>query len=122
MIRFDNQRVYDLQAIQSQTVYYWQQKNKLPQSLDDLRDSISGFAPPLDPETDNPYPYRITGKLSFELCADFSLPSTSGLSPKAPRVPGGLGDNWEHKEGHVCFSRTIDPELYKTNQPAKPLI
>ena len=117
MIRFDNQRVNDLQTIQNQIVYYWQQKNELPQSLDDLKDSISGFAPPLDPETNKPYTYSITGKLSFELCADFSLPSTSGSSPMVARAAplGGFGDNWEHKEGHVCFSRTIDPELYKTN-------
>lgn len=122
MVRFDNQRIYDLQTIQSQIVYHWQQKDKLPQSLDDLKDSISGFAPPVDPDTSKPYDYKIIGNLSFELCADFSLPDFR-LSATAPRATplGGFGENWEHKEGHVCFSRTIDPELYKINQPVKPL-
>lgn len=124
MVRFDNQRIYDLQAIQSQTVYYWQQKNKLPQSLDDLKDSISGFTPPMDPETDKSYEYRTTGNLSFELCADFSLPSQGESSAYGPRFAplGGFGENWEHAAGQVCFIRTIDPELYKNNAPTKPLI
>ena len=119
MVRFDNQRIFDLQTVQSQIVYYWQQKDKLPQSLDDLRDSISGFVPPVDPDTSRPYDYKITGNLSFELCADFSLPSDSRLSATAPRVTpmDRFGENWEHNEGHVCFTRTIDPELYKTSKP-----
>ncbi len=129
MIRFDNQRVYDLQAVQSQIVYYWQQKNKLPQSLSDLVDNISGFAPSMDPDTGKSYEYKVTGSLSFELCADFSLSSDVGSSATPPRIaypariayPGGVGDNWDHKEGNICFSRTIDPELYRNNQ-TKPFI
>jgi hypothetical protein len=29
----------------------------------------------------------------------------------------GINDNWDHAAGRQCFSRTIDPQLYK---PAKP--
>ena len=66
LVRFDNQRVNDMQTIQNKIVYdYWQQKNKLPQSLDNLRDSISGFVPPVDPDTNQPYEYKATGNLSF---------------------------------------------------------
>ncbi len=120
-VRFDSQRVSDLQTIQSQTVYYWQQKNKLPQSLNDLVDSISGFTPPSDPDTNQPYEYAITGNLSFDLCANFSLSSDeSKASQQRYAFPVGSKDNWEHSAGHVCFSRSIDPELYRTNA-AKPL-
>ncbi len=146
LIRFDNQRVSDLQIIQSQIVYHWQQKNKLPQSLDELKDSISGFIPPSDPDTNQTYEYKVNGSttstssgqasspqagnLSFELCADFAL-SSSEESPKTlprfsvalPRfsIQGSFGENWEHAGGRVCFSRTIDPELYQT-KAVKPLI
>jgi len=122
LVRFDNQRVSDLQTIQSQTVYYWQQKNKLPQSLSDLVDSISGFTPPSDPDTNQPYEYKTTGNLSFELCASFALSSDEAkTSAQRYAAPVGIKDNWEHSAGHICFSRSIDPELYRTNN-TKPLI
>src|SRR3989338_8155567 len=98
LVRFDNQRVSDLQTLQSQIVYYWQQKDKLPQSLDALKDSISGFVPPKDSDTNQPYEYNVTGNLSFELCANFSLTSGSEYSSASPKVMplGGFGENWEH--------------------------
>ncbi len=118
-VRFDNQRVSDLQTIQSQIVYYWQQKNNLPQSLGNLTDSISGFTAPLDSDTSQPYEYRAKDSLSFELCANFALPSDAkSLNAVArPVMPGGTVDNWEHAGGRVCFQRSIDPQLYS----AKPL-
>ncbi len=125
LVRFDSQRASDLQTIQSQTVYYWQQKNKLPQSLNDLVDNISGFTPPSDPDTNKPYEYRTTGNLSFELCAEFALPSDESATPQRYAYPMGIGvkDNWNHSAGRVCFSRSIDPELYRTNntKPFAPL-
>lgn len=118
LVRFDSQRVMDLQTIQSQALYYWQQKNKLPVALDDLRDPISGFVPPKDPDTDAPYEYRTTGDLSFELCAAFALASKNNVS--APRAaPDVFGGNWDHGAGRTCFERTIDAQLYG-NKPVKP--
>lgn len=122
LVRFDNQRVSDLQIIQSQIVYHWQQKNKLPQSLDELKDSISGFIPPFDPDTNQTYEYKVTGNLSFELCSDFALSSSEESSNLPQRFPQArFGENWEHADGRVCFSRAIDPELYRNNA-VKPLI
>ncbi len=126
LVRFDNQRVSDLQTIQSQIVYYWQQKNQLPNVLDDLRDSISGFVPPQDPQSGAAYRYNVTGKLSFELCAEFNLPSAAGrigpsaptkAMPPAPYGYPGASETWDHSAGSQCFSRSIDPQLY----PPKPL-
>lgn len=114
----DEQRVSDLQTIQYQILNYWQNKGKLPTALPDLRDSISGFREPVDPETIAPYTYNAKGALSFELCAEFKTASLStGASPKAvPAAPyytgGELQNNWEHGIGNVCFDRTIDPQLY----------
>lgn len=120
LIKFDSQRVSDLQTIQSRVVYYWQQKNKLPPSLDALTDNISGFTTPKDPDTNQPYEYKATGALSFELCANFSLPS--GGKENVPRIMiYPPPDNWDHGAGRFCFSRAIDPELYR--QPGtKPVI
>jgi Domain of unknown function (DUF5671) len=128
-IRFDEQRVTDLQNIQNSLINFWTQKDKLPDNLDSLRDSISGFVPPVDPETGKPYDFKIVSPLSFNLCADFHWPSLDqsfgaskgGVSP-TPVYPmgyygGGADQNWSHQGGSQCFSRTIDPTLYK---PAKP--
>ncbi|OGY99358.1 MAG: hypothetical protein A3G64_00315 [Candidatus Liptonbacteria bacterium RIFCSPLOWO2_12_FULL_60_15] len=121
LVRFDQQKVSNLQTIQGQTVYFWQQKERLPQSLDELRDPISGFTAPRDPQSGAAYEYRATGALSFELCAEFNLSSKDALNVPKPEplyypYPGGVTENWDHAEGRACFARSIDPELY-----AKPL-
>src|SRR3989344_532301 len=43
LVRFDTQKVSDLQNIQWQVVNYWQQKEKLPASLEELQDPLSGY-------------------------------------------------------------------------------
>lgn len=120
LIKIDLQRVSNLQEIQSQIVFgYWQPKKTLPPSLDVLRNEISGFIPPRDPATGNPYEYRVTGPLSFELCATFDAASAAagngraGISEPHPVGAGLQAETWEHGTGHACFARTIDPELFK---------
>lgn len=119
LVLFDNQKVGDLQTIQGQIVNYWQQKEKLPQSLNDLVDNISGFVPPKDTQPPyEPYIYRKTGDLSFQLCAKFNIPSSvkslrEFAVPKPVGLSGEATDNWSHTAGDVCFDRKIDPELYK---------
>lgn len=116
--RMDEQRVSDLQNIQWQVVTYWQQKQALPKSIDDLVDPISGYSNPADPETGAAYVYRATGPMSFELCASFGTeyraPAASSVRPTTA-VPAGekLGwDSWAHGVGETCYTRTIDPERY----------
>jgi len=119
--KLDQRRVDDLQNIQSQIIFFWQQKQVLPSSLDDLRDSISGYLPPQDPETRAVYGYTKTGDLKFKLCADFKT-EVGPNSVTTPIVSGPIGqpigksmgsDNWQHAKGLVCFDRTIDPVIWK---------
>ncbi len=132
LVRFDSQKVSDLQSIQWQIVNFWQQKDRLPENLDELRDDISGFVPPQDSQRNQPYGYRATGNLTFELCAEFNLASAeSGVGPKtrafeyAPVPPGGgfAGETWEYAAGEHCFSRTIDPERHglPNQKPGRPV-
>ena len=123
--RFDDQRVSDLQIIQGQIIYYWQNKEKLPATLNDLKDPISGFNPAKDPQTGADYGYEVKDKLEFALCANFNLPSLeSGKSsvelPTYPPqyIPSG-DSNWNHAASYICFERKIDPELYRPIQKAK---
>ena len=122
--RLDDQKINDLQNIQWQVVNYWQQKQKLPAKLSDLSDPISGITIPTDPQTGEPYEYKATGAMTFDLCATFNLPSRDNTSYVKGRVmvvgvPVGSdyaasqNDTWQHEGGkQTCFSRTIDPDRY----------
>ena len=107
LVQYDQQKVSDLQNIQSQIVNYWQRKQTMPNSLSDLNDSISGFIAPTDPQTKKPYEYNIknAANLSFELCANFNKkePQYNSASPHPAAAPvmnltTGIGlaaDNWD---------------------------
>jgi hypothetical protein len=133
LVRFDQQKVNDLQNIQYQVVNYWQQKQKLPTNLNDLNDSIGGNTVPKDPQTGAPYVYQSTGALSFKLCATFNAPSPANNNPEnmgrtvpvpasvAPIDYGMKQDSWTHAVGEECFTRTIDPSRYPPYKNGKPL-
>ena len=126
--RFDERRVNDLQILQSQIVNYWTQKESLPQSLNGLEDSISGFVVPKDPQNDASYEYNILSLVSFELCATFKT-STKDFSStykgstsfymEEPLPYGSFQQNWDHEAERTCFERIIDPDLYKNNEQLK---
>ncbi len=118
MKRMDGERISDLQSIQWQIVNYWQQKEILPTTLDDLKDSISGYVAPVDPNTNESYVYRMTGGLVFQLCATFDITSEeSQIRGDRYPVKSIYNETWEHEEGEVCFERTIDTERYKFSKP-----
>jgi len=117
LMQFDQQKVSNLQEIQSQIVNYWQRKEVLPNSLTDLNDPISNFKVPVDPQTNQPYEYTIKdlASLSFELCANFNKEGSDQYGQAKPMsipVTGFTADNWSHPAGDYCFERTIDKQLY----------
>lgn len=115
-LRIDNERISDLQNIQYQIVNYWQQKESLPATLDDLRDPLSGAEIPVDPITNEPYKYKRNSPLDFSLCATFTTEGTDPYGARSIAKPvayGGVSsDTWNHGKGEVCFERSIDPERY----------
>ena len=124
LMRYDQEKVYALQNIQSQVTTYWQQKQTLPKTTDDLKDPLSGFIVPVDPQSAEDakfaYEYRPTGPKTFEVCATFNQESSSVAVAEdmKPRVAYPIGyygpetEYWVHKAGRECFARTIDPERY----------
>lgn len=123
-IRFDSQRVSDLQNVQWQIVNYWQQKGKLPVNLEEVKDPISGAIIPLDPENKTPYEYSLKNPTTFELCAIFDLEQQDTKGRGEYGSYGGIAVdmsypmmmpenvNWKHTAGRVCFERVIDAEKY----------
>jgi len=132
--RLDDRRVNDLQGLQYQIIKYWQQKEKLPDTLSQLADPISSFMIPVDPEFEKglTYEYFVKDKLTFELCATFTAPMTKGwnennygggtyfrvsnkmdiATSSYPYPGGGINDSWDHSIGRTCFTRTIDKDIY----------
>lgn len=133
-LRLDDRRVGDLQSIQYQIINFYQQKEKLPATLSELADPLSGYSIPVEPEFEkgNQYEYAVKGPLQFELCATFSQPIPKGwreysdgggirpmmpyygkdMAVSYPYPGGGANQSWEHDAGRTCFVRTIDPEIY----------
>lgn len=111
----DNIRVQDLQSIQWQVVNYWQQKESLPATLEEVEDPLSGYILPLDPKTGEAYGYKRNSPLDFALCATFELAGnqkTAEYISARPYAGPSEQDNWTHEAGEVCFDRSIDPERY----------
>ncbi|MEK7545182.1 MAG: DUF5671 domain-containing protein [Patescibacteria group bacterium] len=112
MRRVDEMRIQHLSMLQDNIIYsYWVPKAKLPASSEDVR-QVTGWQN--DPETNQPYAYRLLSNLSFELCADFSL-----ASGKDDYKGSATNDNWNHRAGKMCFKRTIDPEIHR---PQKEMV
>ena len=125
--QLDINRINDLQNIQSQVVNYYQQKSTVPADLATLADPISNYIIPNDPETKLLYQYEKISATSFKLCANFttSVTDTKGLTTQPapvtyPAMPNGINQNWQHGKGTVCFTRTIDPQLYLQNPKNNP--
>lgn len=115
----DAQRVSDLQSLQWQMTNFWQQKQRLPESLGELVDPASPVALPTDPVTNVLYRYERLGATGFRLCATFET-DDDGMAggkrdmaiPTLEYDPSGMSQVWAHGVGEACFDRTIDPERY----------
>jgi hypothetical protein len=115
LARLDNQRVQDLQSLQSQILSFYQQKQMLPVALNLLQDPTLYYNVPVDPETGAQYEYMKNADLGFELCATFDAPSRATVDGR-PTMPESYGiksgDNWQHGIGRTCFVRSIDPDFF----------
>jgi len=110
--RFDQMRVSDLQQLQYSVTYYFQAKQMLPNTLQDLNTTM------VDPETKMAvYEYRKINTTKFELCATFSGDTLAEAMKKnivpINTIDGVKGSGWEHGKGRVCFEREIDPDFFK---------
>jgi hypothetical protein len=127
LIRYDNQKITDLQNIQWQVISYWQMNGVLPTSLSDITSSdqttkYGTVILPKDPQSQTTYGYQKTDTMNFELCAEFNRENMDKNQQNGIITPinyGGKADiisnnNWNHSAGRQCFSRVIDQNLYPT--------
>ena len=94
--RMDERRVDDLAAIGRATDLYWSRHGKLPASLGELSPGVASALATRDPETEQPYEYRVLAADQDELCARFHQPSAR---------PSGIF--WSHPSGRHCFALEV---------------
>ena len=99
MLRLDQQRVQDLQILNTSVLNFDRAEGRLPASLEELLAShkYNSLRPTTDPETGTPYEIVAAGDRDYALCATFAVPS--------PAEPNGLGP-WAHGAGHQCIKQT----------------
>ena len=114
-LRIDNQQVSDLSSISQSALSYWQQTKKIPATLDEMENDLGWYQIPKSPEGQPAYEYVPVSDLSFKVCATFKRESTDDINANVMYQGQGFveeGEQWKHKAGYTCFTRTIDPALF----------
>ena len=120
-LRFDARRLEDLNGIVGAVNCYWtlEGRRELPADLEALRSSTEAAVrqsaqpafcgPPAitDPETGEPYGYRMLGGARYELCTTFLQESDSD-DPAIARPYRGGPRSWRHDAGEHCFTLTAE--------------
>ncbi len=116
----DQQRVSHLSELQRSVISFWQQKQLLPERLEEVIDPAYPMQLPVDPETGASYRYEKRGTRTFALCATFERAASDEEVSRATGYPIGTGAQdqvWAHGVGEQCFERTIDPDRYPPFNP-----
>ena len=104
--RLDERRVADLREIADELDYYWTREGILPSSLEELSAEPGVFVELFDPETGQPYEYRVLSSSTYELCAQFARDT-------AEEQDRFYKDYWAHGPGRQCF----ELEAQDVNRP-----
>jgi flagellar basal body-associated protein FliL len=104
----DQQRVSDLQQLYAGVQSFYQQKGKMPQTLEE---ASSGYLStlPQDPQTGTAYEYTALSGSSFELCATFETDDAVRGRPTEPLIYPVGSTNWTHPSGRHCFNLDAKP-------------
>jgi hypothetical protein len=97
LLRLDEQRVNELRSLANGATFHWTNDRELPDTAEGLVDGQLLTRVPTDPITREPYEYRVTGPLQFEVCGTFDRPSR----------PHEAGDFWYHDSGRRCFQFNV---------------
>ncbi len=118
-IKYDEQKVNDLQNINNQLLNYYQKNGILPSRLSDLA-TLQYSQIPMDSQTNQPYEYFLLNQStkSYQVCATFNKASNDKNTPmlmKPMMYPydGSTGNpSWTHPAGRYCFSESIPVNQY----------
>lgn len=110
-IKFDSQRLSDINNLKYRIEAYYSVNQKLPVTLEeaDAEYRYSGSIMPVDPETKKDYEYIPGVGLEYKLCATFSRSNIEETQRQSNNY-AIYGSNLEHPKGYFCFDMTISPK------------
>lgn len=112
MLERDQERVLNLNEIQRLIIREYIENGTVPVDL-----SAPVFSRLLDPQTDQPYEYKVTDSNSYELCATFELPAKN-----YERDRYFSGQDWDfHEKGYQCFDQKAADINTKLPAPTRGL-
>ncbi len=110
LIKYDEQKVGDLQNIKSGVESFYSQKGLLPGTIDEMSGS-NFYGSAVDAQTQKSYEYTKTTETTYNLCAEFNKATPDPTKPNTYMRPLGY-ESFVHKSGHQCFTETINPNIY----------
>jgi len=114
LLKYDEQKVVDLQNIQNSIQNFYSAKGVLPKDFTELS-TQNYYINSIDSQTQKLYEYIKTGNTTYNLCAEFN----KEFDPYPTRsMMVGYGETiWTHQAGRVCFTQTINPNIYSRPTP-----
>ena len=113
LMKYDEQKVSDLQTIDSFIQSYYQSTGGLPANFAELTKYQPTVILPTDQQTNQPYEYILIGQSAkaYQLCATFNAASQTDSRTNIPVYPGeNVYSN--HPAGHYCFNEAIPVSMY----------
>ncbi|MEK7571835.1 MAG: hypothetical protein AAB553_06185 [Patescibacteria group bacterium] len=122
-LKWDQERVIDLGKLKNAIDQYYYTNAKLPEALAVV--TSEGYSPDMlrktDPQTDQPYTYRVTSPISYEICAVFvtankDLASVDDYNYEKYDYQT-YRNQFKHPQGTFCFSQKVQDQRYESNYP-----
>jgi hypothetical protein len=117
LLKYDEQKVNDLQNIEGSVQNFYSLKGVLPKDLTELSTQQNYYINTTDSQTEKPYEYQKTSEITYNLCAEFNKESedNTDLTRHADYYLGSF--SWKHSAGQYCFSETVNPNTYSKPVP-----
>lgn len=110
--RLDAERAEDLRGIMQAIDRFRTDHERIPATLQELARYPRVRVDILDPDSQEPYGYRVMEENRYELCAVFDRKSRAKRQTPA--------DFWSHPAGVTCFELTAKPFRESGEAPAEP--
>lgn len=111
LLKYDAQKVSDLQIINDQVQNFYNLKGYLPATLTEIANANNYSSIPVDSQTGAQYEYKLVGQSAkaYQLCATFNKASPLSLVNVSRRI--GY-TSYDHPAGHACFNESIPVNMY----------
>jgi len=104
--KLDDRIINSYYQIDSALNSYYTENDKLPETLDELKDDSRYFIEEglINPITNEPYEYKVLGDDKYELCTTFSSSNRDNIRYE---YGPSMDTMWVHDSGYQCLSQKV---------------